>query len=413
MTPLPLGLACVAAAAAKAGYEVEVLDLVQVPDWESATQTAIAAMRPDVIGLSVRNIDDQTMVNPRFLLAPLQDIVALCRGCSDAPIVLGGAGFSIFPKSVLAYLGADMGIAGEGEAAFPRLLSWLGKGRQGSPPAGVYLADTGRAHRPRAAVADLDSLALPEPDLWLRTAIAPEWRIPVQTRRGCPNDCSYCSTSAIEGRRIRFRDPAAVVRWLAGYRDLGWRNFYFADNTFNLPMAYAKELCRKMIAARLDLHWSAIVYPKWVDAELAELMAQAGCTDVSLGFESGVEPVLRLLNKKFNPWEVAEIAALFADVGIKRSGFLMLGAPGDTRATVEESLAFAESLDLDLLKVSAGIRIYPKTALAARAVSEGMIDRDDDLLLPRFYCVPQLRDWLPQRIVRYSEPVVEQPGQTK
>jgi radical SAM superfamily enzyme YgiQ (UPF0313 family) len=201
---------------------------------------------------------------------------------------------------------------------------------------------------------------------------------------------------------IESREMEDVARWLAGYYDLGWRNFYFADNTFNLPMAYAKELCRKIIGARLDMHWSAIVYPKWVDAELAELMAQAGCTDVSLGFESMAEPVLRLLNKKFNSTEVTEIAAIFAAVGIKRNGFLMLGAPGDTYETVEESLAFAESLHLDLLKVSAGIRIYPKTALAVRAVSEGMIDRDDDLLLPRFYCVPQLREWLPQRIVDYN-----------
>jgi len=80
----------------------------------------------------------------------------------------------------------------------------------------------------------------------------------------------------------------------------------------------------------------------------------------------------------------------------------LLGAPGDTRETVEESLAFAESLHLDTLKVSAGIRIYPKTALAARAVHEGVIAHDDDLLFPQFYCVPQLWEWLPQRIAGYN-----------
>ena len=71
MTPLPLGLACVAAATAKAGFEVRFLDLLSAPDWESATQNAITRLRPDVIGLSVRNIDDQTMINPQFLLRPL------------------------------------------------------------------------------------------------------------------------------------------------------------------------------------------------------------------------------------------------------------------------------------------------------------------------------------------------------
>ncbi|MDR0477300.1 MAG: cobalamin-dependent protein [Desulfobulbaceae bacterium] len=204
MTPLPLGLACVAATTARAGYDVEVLDLLQTPDWATVIQTALTVAQPDVIGLSVRNIDDQAMVNTRFLLAPLQDIVALCRNLCDAPIVLGGAGFSIFPESALTYLGADMGIAGDGEVAFPQLLSWLENGRRNAPPAGVYLADTPPAHhQPRGDGADLDSLALPEPGLWLQATLDPTWPIPVQTRRGCPNDCCYCSTSAIEGRRRR------------------------------------------------------------------------------------------------------------------------------------------------------------------------------------------------------------------
>jgi hypothetical protein len=71
---------------------------------------------------------------------------------------------------------------------------------------------------------------------------------------------------------------------------------------------------------------------------------------------------------------------------------------------VEESLAFAESLHLNALKVTVGIRIYPNTPLAARAVTEGIVDRDDDLLFPRFYLAPALRDWLPGRIADYNSP---------
>ena len=165
-----------------------------------------------------------------------------------------------------------------------------------------------------------------------------------------------------------------------------------------------KSFAARSSSARLDIDWWAQIYPKWADAELADLMARAGCTQLNLGFESGSEPVLRLLNKRFKPAEVAEISAIFAAAGIKRNGFLMLGAPGETKQTVEESLAFAESLHLDALKVSVGIRIYPNTALAARAVAEGIIDRNDDLLFPRFYLAPALRDWLPERVAAYSSP---------
>src|ERR1035438_4805606 len=147
----------------------------------------------------------------------------------------------------------------------------------------------------------------------------------------CSSDLIYCSTSIIEGRPVRRRSPAAVVHWLTEVRQCGFRDFYFVDNTFNVPLAYAKELCRKIIAAELGLDWWAILYPKWVDRELVELMARAGCTQVSLGFESGSEPVLRQLNKQFNCAEVAAIAAMFRDAGVKRNGFLLLGAPGETR----------------------------------------------------------------------------------
>lgn len=82
-------------------------------------------------------------------------------------------------------------------------------------------------------------------------------------------------------------------------------------------------------------------------------------------------------------------------------GFLLLGGPGETRETVEESLSFVDSLDLESVKVTIGIRIYPGTAVARTAVSEGLLDRDDRLLIPRFYLVPGLREWLPETVSRW------------
>ena len=79
----------------------------------------------------------------------------------------------------------------------------------------------------------------------------------------------------------------------------------------------------------------------------------------------------------------------------------MLGGPGETRETVEESLAFTDSLDLNALKITGGIRIYPETDLAATAVAAGAIAPDDDLLRPTFYMAAELKDWLPARIADY------------
>ena len=399
--PLPLGPAFVAAATRRAGHEVILLNLMFEGNTNSAIQASIQEFRPEVIGISVRNIDDQNMADPKFLLPPVREVVATCRSLCDAPIVLGGAGYSIFPASALRYLGADMGIQGEAETVFPALLERLARGASVDGLPNLYLP--GQPPTATTFARHLDDLPLPESELWIPNVSGKgELWIPVQGKRGCPMVCSFCSTKDIQGTTIRRRSPEALVSWMEGAVARGFRNFVFVDSTFNIPPSYAKNVCRALIERRLDLNFWCIVYPKWVDGELVELMAQASCREVSLGFESASDQMLKTYNKRFKAEEVRTISRMLADAGIRRTGFLLLGGPGETRETVEESLAFADSLNLDALKVTVGLRIYPATALAATALAEGIIRPDDDLLWPRFYLAPRLRDWLPERIAAYQ-----------
>jgi radical SAM superfamily enzyme YgiQ (UPF0313 family) len=457
MPTLPLGLACVAAATRNAGHEVALLNLMFEGEPMLGLRASVEDFRPHLIGISVRNIDDQKMLEPRFMLAPVREVIASCRSLSDAPIVLGGAGYSIFPESALRYLGADLGIQGEGEAVFPVVVDRIGKGaqvsdlpgihmpspppsfprslssaqtgerestaevdprlrggdnrssfRQGADvgavrPAAQSLRATGREPPLRHYEKNLDALPLPEPNLWIPPGAdhCNLW-VPVQSRRGCPLDCTFCSTRAIEGKAIRRRSPDQMVKWLAKLRETGCRNFNFVDNTFNLPSTYAKDLCRQVIQAQLDLNLWCIIYPKWIDAELVELMRQAGCCQISFGFESGSDRMLRSLNKRFDKREVSAVSKMFAEAGIERMGFLLLGGPGETKDSVEESLSFADSLHLESLKITVGLRIYPQTSLARTALAEGVISAEEDLLWPRFYLMPELRDWLPERVAAYK-----------
>ncbi len=412
MPTLPLGLACVAAATRNAGNEVALLNLMFEGDPKSGIRRSIVDFRPNLIGISVRNIDDQNMPHPRFLLAPVREVIASCRSLSDVPIILGGAGYSIFPESALRYLGADMGIGGEGEVVFPLLVERIGKGAQVSDIPGISLpgqparvADVGAVREPplRYFEKNLDDLPLPEPSTWIPPlAVKRDLWVPVQSRRGCPLDCTFCSTGAIEGKSVRRRSPDRIVKWLAELRETGCRNFNFVDNTFNLPPTYAKDLCRQVVQAELDLNLWCIIYPKWIDTDLVELMRQAGCRQISFGFESGSDRMLRSLDKRFNKKEVRAASKMFAQAGIERMGFLLLGGPGETKHSVEESLSFADSLNLEALKITVGLRIYPQTPLATTALSEGVIRTDEDLLLPRFYLTSELRDWLPERVATYK-----------
>ena len=402
MRTWPLGLACVAAATLAAGHRVSVLDFMWTPDPREHLRKTIADFQPDVIGLSVRNIDDQSMETPRFLLEEVRDVVTDCRSLSEAPIVLGGAGYSIFPEPLLEYLGADMGIQGEGEAVFCDLLRRIERHEDLRGLPGLFLAHEG-AQGKRAFGSDLDRFPLPEPSVFSLGAYDEDFWLPVQTRRGCPLHCSYCSTSTIEGGFVRKRSPNVVVRWLSDWVKTGLRRFYFVDNTFNLPPTYAKALCSALAATLPDIVWRCILYPGKIDVELVKLMASAGCREVSLGFESGSARILKGMNKRFNPDDVRAASQALADYGIRRMGFLMLGGPGETKESVQESLDFADSLNLDLVKVTVGIRIYPYTALAKAAVEEGVITREDNLLVPRFYVTKGLEEWLKKTVTQWMD----------
>ena len=401
MPTLPLGLASVATTTRKAGHDVAMADLMVEKDMRSVLKGAIEGFRPEIIGISVRNIDDQNMENPRFLLDPVKEIVSGCQSLSEATIVLGGAGYSIFPESALSFLGADMGIQGEGEVVFPDLIERLERGASLSGLPGLYLPGHGLQCK-RMFAKNLDTLPLPDTDLLSLPSQKEELWMPVQTRRGCPLNCSYCSTGTIEGRVLRRHSPEAIVQWIARWREAGVHQFYFVDNTFNLPPSHAKEICRKLIDHGLNTRWWSILYPKHVDKELVGLMARAGCEQVSMGFESGSERILKNMNKRFTLKEVRQISEMLSEHGIRRMGFLLLGSPGETRRSVEESLVFADSLKLDTLKITTGVRIYPHTSLAKKAIDDGVISSHDDLLLPRFYLAKGLENWLQETLKNWA-----------
>jgi hypothetical protein len=237
-------------------------------DVQEVIKEAMEERSPDVVGISVRNIDDQVMDNPAFLLDQVKDVVASCRSFSGAPLVLGGAGYSMYPESALEYLGADMGIQGEGEVAFPTLLDKIQRSHDLSETPGLYLPGRGLQAK-RTFAKNLDGFPFPQDHLWSSSSMSEdaEFLLPFQTRRGCPMNCSYCSTSTIEGEILRKRSPALVVEELARQAEKGFDRFYFVDNTFNLPPSYATELCQQLAAAQLDITWRCILYPWKIDEE--------------------------------------------------------------------------------------------------------------------------------------------------
>jgi radical SAM superfamily enzyme YgiQ (UPF0313 family) len=390
-------------AAVQDEHEVRVLDFMFAADPLEQVRRAVAEFAPEIIALSVRNIDNQDSRNPESFIGEIKNLVNLLRKLSAAPIVVGGAGFSIMPRQFMEYLGADFGIAGEGEGAFREFLAALEGSRDWETVSGLVWRD-GEDWRlnPVQRVADLKSLPPPAleyftPDLYQEAVGSAKLpgMAPVQTRRGCPMKCIYCTTPLLEGRLFRSWEPAQVASWLAAWHEKwGITRFYFVDNLFNCPPSYAKSLCRAIIDLKLPLEWGALINPSAPDRELFQLMRQAGGGFMQVGNESGSELVLANLGKGFGRRQVELTFRILEEEGIAYSCFLLLGGPGETPDTVQESVALLEQYHPQLVNLTVGVRIYPGLALHQTALEEGVVIPGDNLLQPRFYLSAAIEGWI-------------------
>lgn len=405
LIPFPLGIASVAASVAAAGHEVRGLDLMFSDDPCSDVALAVREFSPHCVGLSIRNIDNQDMHSTEFYLPPLRQIIASIRAETEAPVVTGGSGFSIFPIECMEYLDLEMGVVGEGEEAFPLLLGCLETGSDPSLVGGVALRQNGRGavNRP-GPPPDMDTLAPPDREtfdvrLYNRApGDVPPYTANLQSRRGCHMSCIYCSTPMVEGRRVRFRRPSKVADELETLDGIGIRNAVFTDSLFNYPTNYTARLCREIAERKLAIGWSASFNPACSDPGLFPLMSRAGCHTLSIGNESGSEQVLSALRKGFSRDDVVKAVSAARDAGIKVMCFLMFGGPGENRSTVDESVALLDDLEPDSVRVTVGIRIYPGCELHRTALREGVVAPGQNLLFPAFYVSPGAEPWLYEHV---------------
>jgi radical SAM superfamily enzyme YgiQ (UPF0313 family) len=399
--PLPLGLASVVAAV-QAEHEVRVLDFMFLEEPLEQVDRAVAEFRPEIIGVSVRNIDNQDSVHPEAYFPQVKELVDRLKEISPAPVVLGGAGFSVAHRAFMDYTRADFGIVGEGEESFKSFLAAFA-GQEWEAVPGLYWRRDGELRlNPPEHIRRLDLLPAPalehfSPRTYQDTSgsVGLPGLIPVQSRRGCPMRCIYCSTPLLEGAATRAWPPEEVASWLADWHERwGLSRFYFVDNIFNCPPAYGRRLCRAIADLHLPLEWSCLINPGFPDPELFHLIREAGGALVQLGNESGSDLVLTGLGKGFARQQVERSMKLLQEEGLPYTCFLLLGGPGETRETVEESVALLERYEPKMVNLKAGIRIHPGVPLHRRALAEGVVSPEDDLLWPRYYLAPAIQEWI-------------------
>jgi radical SAM superfamily enzyme YgiQ (UPF0313 family) len=382
----PLGLAYIAGALKAAGHDCRAIDLCFSSDSKHDVMQVVEGFPPDVIGISLRNLDNLTYPPSISYLPELEETIAIVRRLTAAPLVIGGSGFSLAPLPLMQRLDADFGIVGEGEGSMVGLVERLEQGASPDAIPGVLIKGRDEFLPP----SPLDAFGTPDRSVLDNKSYFQEGGMAnVQTKRGCPFKCIYCTYPLLEGKRVRVRAVGEVVRELqdlqAGY---GVDYCYFVDDIFNYPPDYTEALCCEMIAQGVKMRWTAFVNPRFLTPDITALMAKAGCQGVELGVDSGSSKILMSYGKEFEVQDIIDAAQHCREADLNFALYLLLGGPGEDEATLLDTFALMDRLDPTAVIIMIGIRIYPHTPLQEMAVQEGVIKKDDALLEPRFYISP-------------------------
>jgi radical SAM superfamily enzyme YgiQ (UPF0313 family) len=381
----PVGLAYLVEPLVRDGHEVKVLDLMFPEDPAGEMARAMEEFGPDVVGFSLRNVDDQDMADPKFFLPGDKEYVDMAR-CRGAITVLGGTAFTTLPAETLEYMGADYGIAGQGERGLPRLLRSLGPGGPDETIPGLVWRHGGRirlnppdfsgyrAERADWGTIDLDGYA------------GGDFPGAVVAKTGCPHKCAYCNVTSCFGGRFAFRDPEDIVAEIKALKHVqGIDGITLTDACFNVPPDYAKRVLRAIKGLGVRLHTSLVPVPGSYDDEFFRLFKDAGGALLSLGTETLSEKMLRSYHKPFTVKDVVRAAGLCHEHGIPFVVHALFGGPGEDADTIKETMELLPRIGCARFEYNIGIRLLPGTALFGTAKKEGLVKDESELFAPRFY----------------------------
>jgi anaerobic magnesium-protoporphyrin IX monomethyl ester cyclase len=349
-----LGLAYLGAVSERQGHTVRIYD----GDVEDVSlEKVLRDFAPDLVGITANTIQ---------IKSAWRD-AALVKSMADIPVVLGGPHPTVLPAESAERPEVDIVVRGEGEATWEELCQWRTadgewraaiSGLQPIPSISYQTPDGQVHHNPdRPVIEDLDSLPLPAYHFFKMdryTNLQPTVdhiegpSYPILTSRGCPYRCTYCSQ--IGPRRWRKRSPEDVVaewRWLV--RDLGAAEIGVLDDSFNINRQRVLDICDLLIKEELTyVPWIMIngIRANLADTELLGRMKQAGCIRSAFGVESGNQEILdSVIGKQLTLKQVRAAFKAAKEVGMETIGFFMIGLPGETEETMDDTIRFAIELD--------------------------------------------------------------------
>lgn len=365
---IPFGLCYIATVLEfKENHDVFFLDLCFSSDCRKDIQTIIQSFKPEIIGISIRNIDDTGGYNVHFLLDDVKnDVIDFCKEEFKGPIIIGGPSVGISGKEMLDYFDLEYAVRGDGEMVMSEFVNRIESHLPLEGLKGLIIRREEmiiQDYEPDR-VTDLDTLPFPKLPHYLNLDLYRRYGSPllIQTKRGCTFNCAYCTYNQIEGKQYRLRNPQLIADEIElMVKESGINHIEFADSIFNVPLSHAKQVLRSVIGKNLDLKLHTMgLTPAAIDEELLNLMKHAGFNEVDIGVESTSDTVLESLSKGFKLGDIIKTADLLKVKRIPATWFIILGAPVETSETVSKTLNSLRQIvsKWDLVFVSTGVRIY-------------------------------------------------------
>jgi len=409
----PLGLACLAAVLRENGHQVLIYDadankdraeemdfsvleekypeyiknvnLPSHPIWNELREV-LGEFRPELVGISVFTAK----------VASAFKIAEIVKGLNhDIPVVMGGPHPSVKSEESLRISPfVDFVVRGEAEISFPELVKAIEKGGPYSEVRGLSFKANGRiSHNPPAEfIQDLDRLPYPARDLLLnRKSYTPEDMGLVMSGRGCPFDCTFCSSAGVWHRVVRFRSVENVMGEIRQVQSAyGTLQFSFKDDIFTIKPKRVLEFCKLLKHSKPNVKWDCNARVNLVSEQLLAEMKSAGCNGIKVGIESGSDRVLKdVMRKDITVAKIKHAANLIRKAGIHWTGYFMMGLPTET----EQEMLQTFELMRDIRPHFASLSVYeplPGTQLYDLGLALGHVTDDRTLadyctISPKYY----------------------------
>ncbi len=363
----------------------------------------------DFVGISLRNIDDVDITQQHYFVGQYQALVQLVRESSNAELIIGGAGFSIYPELLFDILQPDYAITGEGEEPLYQLLKASMAGRECPPMPGLIRSTNSTGEAAELPIPKRSYIKNPmvrfDADLaaqyWQESGM-----LNIQTKRGCPYQCSFCSYPTIDGRLVRNVPIPSIIGSIQQLQKVQNADYiFFTDSVFNIKPGFNRDLAKAIIDADLNIKWGAYFSPHLLGYDDLALFKESGLSHVEFGTDSFSDDVLQSYQKPFRCEDVFRAAEACHALDIYQAHFLILNGPGESMKSLQASMDNSERLPDSVIFPFLGMRIYPKTDLQRQAIDEGMIAADDPLLTPHYYQQIDLDiDWLRSKVKALRNP---------